>query len=348
MGGTKADLDGSRLYRAATAALMGEVVLTTPSSHVLASCEQFLPIVDSAHLDCICDAIALLLAQVGIAAVREPFAADWRFELVADERELPRLDLPPTDLADRLARRTGYTLSWQPLRSVDDALPRWHELLAQNRPVILVGDAFYLPWVPYSGHEHMDHGFVLEGLQDGAVARLVDPYENSTEWGRAVPQTVTVPLAALAPAVTGGRWAALTRTGEPEPVDVAVQLAENARAADDADLRRFVDAHRAVDEPALANLTLSTWLLARNRALHGLWLADVAPALDGLGLADLPERFGRDVTPAWRRAAEASYLALRRLRAGRAVPPVALTAAVRATAAEAELRSYLRSKLPEG
>jgi hypothetical protein len=319
-------------------------VLTTPRSNVLASCGQFLPLVDSVHLDCICDAVTLLLAQAGVADVREPFAADWRFDLVGDEEELPRLDLPPADLADRLARRTGFALSWQRLISVEDALPRWRDLLAQNRPVLVVGDAFYLPWVPYAGHEHMDHGFVVEGIHDNTDVQLVDPYENTTEWGRAVPQTVTLSAGELARAITAGRWAVLTRTGEPRPVDVAAQLAENACAVD-VNLRTFVEAHRAPDEPALANLTLSTWLLARNRALHRRWLVDVAPALEGLGLAGLPDRFEREVAQAWKRASEASYLALRRLRSGRAVPPIAVTAAEQATAAEAQIREYLRSRL---
>lgn len=320
-------------------------MLTTPPSSVLASCGQFLPRVDSAYLDCISDAVALVLAQAGVVNVREAFAADWHFELVTGDQGLPRPDLPPADLADRLARRTGFTLRWQALSSVSDALPQWHDLLAQERPVLVVGDAFHLPWVPYAGHEHMDHGFVVEGIGADGVVQLVDPYENTTEWGRAVPLAMSLPAAELAQAVSGGRWAVLERTGEPRPVDVATQLAGNARAVD-ADLRAFVAAHRVLDEPALANLTLSTWLLARNRELHGRWLEDVAVALADVGLADLPDRFDREVTRAWKRAAEASYIAGRRLRSGRAVPPVALTALEQATAAEAELRGHLRSRRP--
>jgi hypothetical protein len=340
-------------------------VLTTPRPGALASCRQYLPAVDSAHLDCISDAIALLLAHAGVADVRAPFAADWRFDLVDRDAALPRLDLPPADLDSRLAARTGYTLDWHPLSSVGEALPHWRDHLAAGRPVMVVGDAFHLPWVPYAGHEHMDHGFVLDGLHDlgpaTTIAQLVDPYQNTTEWGPALPHTRMAPIADLAAAVIAGRWAVLTRTGSGRPIDFAAQLADNATAIEGAhhagEPSRFVHAHRALDEPALANLTMQTWLLARSRALHGRWLGDAASAqanLDpgylnagDLDLGDLADRFDRMVTQAWRRAAQAAYLALRRLRSGREVPPACLSAAAQATTAEAELAGRLRSRLAD-
>ena len=328
-------------------------MLTTPRTNQPASCARFLDRVDSAYLDCISDAIALVLAHAGVDDVRSPFAADWRFDLADRDGPWPRLDLPPADLTERLARRTGHTLSWHRLASLTEALPAWRDLLSAGTPVLVVGDAFGLPWVPYAGHEHMDHGFVLDNLDETEhgeiLAQVTDPYDNTTEWGRAQPGTTTVPLGELAPALTGGRWGVLRQTGPPQAIDVAECLRASAGAVlaarDRGDLQRFVDAHRPLDRAALENLTLQTWLLARNRALHGRWLGDVEPALAGLGLDDLPDRFDVTVIRAWRRASEASYLALRRLRGGRAVPPACLAAAAEATGAEADLATHIATSL---
>ena len=329
-------------------------MLTTPRTNRPASCARLLDRVDSAYLDCISDAVALVLAHAGVDDVRSPFAVDWRFDLADRDAPWPRLDLPPADLTERLAHRTGHTLSWHRLTSLTEALPAWRELLAAGTPVLVVGDAFGLPWVPYAGHEHMDHGFVLDDLDETEhgeiVAQVTDPYDNTTEWGRAQPHTTTVPLGELAPALNGGRWGVLGRTGPSHAIDVAECLRTNAGAVLAAqhrgDLQRFVDAHRLLDRAALENLTLQTWLLARNRALHGRWLADVASALPGLGLDHLPDRFDATVTRAWRRASEASYLALRRLRGGRTVPPACLAATAEATGAEAELAAGIANSLP--
>jgi len=328
-------------------------VLTTPRRTQPASCTRFLDRIDSEHLDCISDAVALVLAHAGVDDVRSPFAADWRFDLADRDAPCPRLDLPPVDLTERLAHRTGYTLSWHQLTSLTEALPIWRALLAAGTPVLVVGDAFGLPWVPYAGHEHMDHGFVLDDLEETApgetLVQVTDPYDNTTEWGRAQPQTTTVPLGDLTTALDGGRWGVLRRTGAAHAVDVAdcvrANVASVLAAQDRGDLHRFVDAHRQLDRAALDNLTLQTWLLARNRALHGRWLADVAPTLAGLGLDDLPDRFDATVVRAWRRASEASYLALRRLRGGRAVPPACLAAATEAVGGEADLANNIATSL---
>jgi Butirosin biosynthesis protein H, N-terminal len=301
-------------------------------------CAPLLDRVDSADLDCVSDNVALLLAHAGLADVRTPFALDWRFDLRDGADGLPRLDLPPAGLPELLAERTGFTLEWRPVGALPEALAEWREALARGEPVLAVGDAFHLPWVPYHGHKHLDHGFVVEALEDG-VAHVVDAYDNATQWGRAEPLATTVPVDDLAEALADGRWTLLTRVGDPAPLDVAERLAENAAAILDAErdgsYRRFVEAHREPDEPTLDNLTLQTWLLARNRALHARWLGDQE------GLGELAERFETEVVAAWRRAAETAYMALRRVSAGRQPPPAAFEATEAAVAAEPALAAEL-------
>ena len=303
-----------------------------------ADCAALLGRVDSADLDCVCDNVALLLAHAGVADVRTPFALDWRFDLVEGRGGRPRLDLPPASLPELLAERTGFTLEWRPVGALDEAVAEWREALGRGEPVLVVGDAFDLPWVPYHGRKHLDHGFVVEGVEDG-VTHVVDAYDNVTQWGRAEPLATTVPVADLAAALEDGSWTLLVRVGDAAPLDLGERLADNAAAivAAEADgsYRRFVEAHREPDEPTLDNLTLQTWLLARNRSLHARWLVDQEE------LGDLPERFESEVVAAWRRAAETAYMALRRVSAGRQPPPAALHAAEAAVAAEPALAAEL-------
>jgi Butirosin biosynthesis protein H, N-terminal len=309
-----------------------------------ARCSPLLPRVDSADLDCVCDNVALLLAHAGVEDVRTPFAIDWRFDLVAGSEGLPRLDLPPAALPELLAERTGFTLEWRPVGALDEAVADWRAALNRGEPVLVVGDAYDLPWVPYHGQKHLRHGFVVEGIEDG-IAHVADAYDNVTQWGRAEPLATTLPVEDLAAALREGEWTLLRRVGTAAPVDVGERLAANAAAIlvaeADGSYRRFLEAHREPDEPSLDNLTLQTWLLARNRALHGRWLGDQAAALAALGLADLPERFEAEIVAAWRRAAETSYMALRRVSAGRRPPPAAQAAAEAAAAAEPALAAEL-------
>jgi hypothetical protein len=307
-----------------------------------ARCAAFLDRVDSALLDCLSDDLALLLAQAGLEDVRSPFAQDWRFDLVDGVRwpGHPALDLPPADLDDRLTRRTGFRPRWHQQPSLAAAIPLWRDSLAAGRPVVVVADAFHLPWLPYGGHEHMEHGFVVDAL-DGDTAGIVDPYENVTRWGRAEPVVCRLPARDLAPALQDRvRWATLERTGQPEAQDHARSLVENAQAilgaAGSGAFDRFVAGHESLSCAALESLSLQTWLLARSRTLHGEWLRPVANRLGEPALAGWAERFQMAVVGGWRRAAESAYIALRRVQSGRAAPPGALEAVATACREETE------------
>jgi hypothetical protein len=297
------------------------------------------------------DDLALLLAQAGVDDVRAPFAAEWRFCLVEGVGGLPRCALPPDDLAEQLGRRTGLTPLWQSVDGdVAAAVDGWREALCGGRAVVVVGDAYHLPWLPYAGHEHMAHGFVVEGIDsaDGIrepVVHVVDPYDNATAYGRAVPQTCKISVGDLATALVAGSWAVLVDVGEPTPVDVGHQVAANAAeivaAARDGAFTRLVDGHRGLDARAVEHLSLQTWLLSRNRSLHQLWLTDVRSSLRPLGLDDLPARFDADVVAAWRRATEMAYVASRRVHAGRAAPPSVLAAVEQALEHELDIARWI-------
>ncbi|WP_436536183.1 hypothetical protein [Actinoplanes sp. HUAS TT8] len=308
------------------------------SRSVLVRCGDRLPAVDSAYLDCVSDTLALLLAERGVADVRTPFAADWRFDLTSgpDGRLGPAL--PPADQDQLLGRRTGWRPRWQPTTDPGADARAWHARLTAGTPLVVVADAYHLPWLPYHGHQHMEHGFVVEAIDAGhdPMVAVVDPYDNVTQWGAAVPTRTSIALSDLAAALPGGRWGFL------EPTDPAADTAQpadlilgNARAiaeaGRDGSYDRFVDQYRALTEADLTHLALQTWLLRRSRGLHRLWLAGLRPGTVAAPAADLLA----GVEIAWQRAGESAYVALRRVSRGRAAPPAALDT-LRA-AADAEL-----------
>lgn len=310
----------------------------------MASCAGLLSRVDGARLDCVSDDLALLLADRGVADVTGPFARDWRFDLIEGDGP-PRVDLPPRDQDELLARRTGWRPRWRAITSVAGELPRLRRALGDRTPVLLVGDAYHLPWLPYAGHQHMDHGFVLEGLEPGdddPLAHIVDPYENATEWGRAEPIATRLRLSAFATALPGGRWAVLVPAETvPEP-GPAAQIAANATAILAADergaYRRFAERHRGQELAELENLTLQSWLLTRNRDLHSRWLGGLPASVVDASLAD---RFAAEVVGGWKRVTETSYMAMRRVRSGRRAPTATLAALASAAAAEVDLARSL-------
>jgi hypothetical protein len=324
------------------------------ASRTTERCARLLPRIDGGYLDCVSDDLALLLAMHGVSDVRTPFAQDWRFDL-SERAGLPvRVDLPPADQDELLARRTGWRPQWRPVTSVADDLLQWRHALGAGDPVLLVADAFCLPWLPYAGHEHMDHGFVLAGLSpgDGAgcpadelTAHIVDPYQNVTEWGVARPVITQLPLTELDSALAGGCWAVLVPATAEPPVNPACQLAANATAilaaADHGSYQRFIAGHQEAGADQLQNLTLQTWLLARNRALHASWLAGLDPSLLDQSIA---ERFLAQVSGGWQRAMEMSYIALRRVRSGRRAPGAAIAAVEAVSRAETDLARSLLSR----
>jgi Butirosin biosynthesis protein H, N-terminal len=304
--------------------------------------------VDGARLDCISDDLALLLAARGVEDVQAVFGQDWRFDLRQERGSLPRPALPPADQGELLGQRTGWQPRWRRATSPRRDAQDWRDELSAGNAVVVVGDAYHLPWLPYAGHEHMAHGFVIEGLSwdNGAmVAHIVDPYDNITQWGHAQPLTTRQDLDSLGPGLADGRWAVLVAADQAPPADPGQQVTANAaaiaQAAESGAYQRFIDAHQRSGIDEMRNLALATWLLARNRALHACWLA----ALPAWQAPDsLAERFGAEISAGWRRATEMCYIASRRLLSGHAAPPAAIRSVQQVAAAEVSLaRSVLSS-----
>jgi hypothetical protein len=303
---------------------------------------------DTDLLDCLAVNLAVLLAWHGAADVRTPFAARWRFRLRADEAGNPRPDLPAGDLAEDLRELAGWELRWQPAPELAGARPAWAAACDQGRPVLVVADAYDMPWVPYAGHEHMDHSFIVASVDDAGLT-IADGYANTTEWGAARPVTAQAGRAELASLLAGsGRWSVPRPAGTAAArgagraltaAAIAGLVAGNAgeigAAGRDGRYDSFLGwADQRVRAGDLAPVALDSWLLARSRGLHARWLDSDAAAWVP---ATVRQDFAARVAAAWTRAAQMSYIGLRRARSGRAVPPAVTESLREACAAELDV-----------
>lgn len=192
---------------------------------------------------------------------------------------------------------------------------RLRELAGQCGPLYVIADAYCLAWVPYAGHRHMEHSFLL--IEAGQHVTIVDGYHNDTQWGQARPGGWHLPGADFDHAVTDGATAVTLAADPPPELDVTATLAGNAAAvvAAAADQERYLAAMRAgIGDPAtLEQLVLDVWLLSRARALHALWLAALPGRSAQAAAAD-------EHAQAWQRLAMHAFLAERRAHRGQAVP----------------------------
>ncbi|WP_410606785.1 hypothetical protein [Amycolatopsis sp. lyj-109] len=305
--------------------------------------------VDSPYMDCVSDVVALLLAHAGVADVRTPFAYQWAFRVVGGIDGVLEPDLPPLARDRSVARFTGFRPKWTVIESVPECLDSWAAEINRGNAVAVTADAFFLPWLPYFGNEHMEHGFVVEGVEGGRepLLHVVDPYENRTRWGHARPTTTKVVLGDLGHALDRGAWAVLEPCGPAEPLDPEREVRANCEAVlashADGTAAAFAAQYGEPDEVALHRLALQSWLITRDRQLHGLWLRE----LPGTPAPGFSRAFDETVLPRWQKLQELTYIAIRRVEAGRSAPPAVHAALEAALAAEAELAGTSRAH-PEG
>jgi amino acid adenylation domain-containing protein len=316
-------------------------------THAIATAPVDVLGLDSAQLDCFDDNLQALLRHHGAADVRSPFASQWHFAF--DEgrpRGLPGVVRTP--VVDAIREATGWALQALPATPGDAAAACVVEL-DRGRPVLAIGDAYAMPWLPYCGHEHMDHSFIVDGVSaTGDRLTIADAYTNKTSWGEATPGRAELPAGDIEAVLDGsdgwrGGWLhVLERRGPgagPQPPRAAIRANATAlltELRERAALQRFHAFHAArVDDLAgVRDFTLACWIVARSRAAHALWLADVAGDV-------LAGEYRERVASAWQRAMEFSYLMERRVRAGRPAPRSALDMVEQAGAAEIDLAERL-------
>jgi hypothetical protein len=288
--------------------------------------------VDSAYLDCLNDNLAVLLLHAGVADVRTPFACQWYFDVdLASPAPMITVEHVPTEALIR--QQTGCALEWHEFER-DSFTTTCESFVRDNQPVLIFGDAYFMPWLPYFGREHMEHTFIVDGVSaDQRLLHLVDAYANKTEWGEASPTETYLPALALARIVQSldtarsGAFLLVKQAEQPATIDWAALLRSNAaqiraQLHDKARLSVFSQqyARTIADVAAIKQFVLDCWLIARSRALHGRWLADVARDQPDLLDAAFVETFAQDVVAPWQRVNEFAYILFRRVSQGRAAP----------------------------
>lgn len=195
-------------------------------------------------------------------------------------------------------------------------------------PLYVIADAYHLPWVPYYGHKHVEHSFLIEPDGDGVT--VVDAYHNDTQWGRARPvcrRFTRDGLARVLSAAPEGveRVRLLPRLLGPAPDPVCDRPGEAA-------VSEYLRAYAEHDDrtAALERFTLETWLLARSRQLHTAWA--VGRSASGAASPTMLSHLER-----WDGVVEHAYLAYRRVARGRAEPSGVLERAGEALRADGDV-----------
>ena len=275
--------------------------------------------VDTAHLDCLQASLAVAAHRLCGVVGEDLLGAETRFRprVAHDRFDRDNTGLPTVEptLAEQLARAQRVLgLRCGPTVEYDGGA----ELLsvARPEPMFVVGDAYVLPWVPYYGHRHTGHGFLLRVVGDRY--ELTDAYTNRTPWGDAEPRVWALDRSEATAWLGQERLigSRLVRAlGGPTPSTTPTLLAESVAdlrtATSDGRIATYVVAYR--DHPdrtaALERLVLQTWLLSRQRAT-------LARLTDGTALCAAAERR----RGAWRELAEQTYIAMRRAARGRPAP----------------------------
>jgi len=225
--------------------------------------------------------------------------ATLRFRTYPSESRLPSIERPLTETLAVAEAVLG-------IKVLDDRAASPTNVLngAIGTTWYAVADAFHLPWLPYFGHEHMRHSFLVERLADGCV--ITDGYENVTNWGRAKPgrwklandEFLMLRDLRLMTIVPSSR----VLTSDLLPGLDQVEVASG-----------YIDAYERCPDRAVALETLcrETWLLERARSLH-------AAFREHYGMSE--SIVVREHLARWARLVELVYITYRRVLRGRPEP----------------------------
>jgi hypothetical protein len=293
--------------------------------------------VDLVLLDCLQANVAMVFHMAGVADLTSVLGAQWWFR---DAEPGPEFMFESE--AARIQRMTG-------LRAVESVPGRagtraaCTDALHAGLLPIVISDAYVLPWVPYAGRRHMDHSFVVTGI-DGTGISFTDLYENRTEWGAAAPTDGVLDAATVGMIDRCARTRLWTFVPADTPgnqdcsVPALVTANRSAltrwRPGDYASMaRRHVRTLWGIE--TLAEIA---WTVDRRRRLYARWLTSASRQCPELFPPRFAERFGQQIEPAWSVVNRFVYLAVRRMRAGRSAGPAVVQSIEAAAAAEDLLR----------
>lgn len=182
------------------------------------------------------------------------------------------------------------------------------DALRAGGPLYVVADAFDLRWLPYVGHKHMSHSFLVDKGDTEDTLTVVDAYHNSTPWGDARPGSWQLPAEELVRSLPGSLDLVRFRQGLLPLIDLRTALTENVdrlRSGDEARAAYLEAARTSAAPDVLDQLATDCWVMARSRKLHAVWLDEQPAALSGTAAA-------WSQVAEWEQLATHSYLTLRR------------------------------------
>lgn len=276
--------------------------------------------VDTAALDCLQVNAAVVADALHGPGTHLRLGARLRFApRTAAGASLPTVEPSPAEHIAALGEPLGLRLTAR--EPVDCGRELLAHLPQDGSPLYAVADAFAMPWLPYHGHQHMDHSLLLRAAGAGERVEVIDAYDNETPFGRADPVVCAFDREACAALFDGVRT--LPVTVAPAPLsawtagDVLAWNAAHAREVlGSGAAARYASSFRDHGDPeeACAALLLETWLLNRSRRLHAGWAARSGTGPDHA-------RRAAEQAAAWDVFAGQCYLAMRRVQRGRPVPP---------------------------
>lgn len=288
--------------------------------------------VDSAYLDCIADNLAVLLCHLGVVDVRTPFACQWYFAFdFALHGDLPILANKP--ITDIIRQQTGCAVQKHRFDG-NRYMEALETSIHHNSPVMILGDAYHMPWLPYFGKEHMKHSFIIDSFNENkTMLHIVDAYFNRTEWGDATPTETILPTTELERIIQelddsdGGSFFTMEREEPPPTIDIPSLLIQNAghilaQVRDNAAIHHFSEhyARNMTNSVVIKQFVLACWLVARSRALHQLWLADITRERPQLLEPTFAEQFSQNISKPWQQVGEFAYILSRRVSQGKRPP----------------------------
>lgn len=296
-------------------------------------------------LSCLDANIEVLLRHAGVTETAVLTALGALCSLDVAPPELPVLTPLPREAW--IERCTGLRLTQAPASTGAELIESARAVVGSGSPVLIVADAFTVPWNPYAGHEHHEHGFVVDGFGEGTV-HVVDAYTNTTRYGPTDPGARWVDsndlISGLRPA--GDHFELRHLVGEVTAADPAALAAEaiaaNTRAWRAAEVRGrdaaalVAFAEDGLDLDGLAWLSLAVWLITRNRQAHAEWWRRQGAASASEGAQAAVAEAAESVLEQWRSIQAVSYLAWRRVEAGKPCPTTLAATLTGAAKAESD------------
>ncbi|GGR00729.1 acyl carrier protein [Streptomyces pilosus] len=256
------------------------------------------PCVRTGLLDCVQVNLAVLADRRHGPGRHLALGARLRFRPEPGPDGLPTVDPPP----ERHLREGAALVGLRPDLFAHRVPAGGLRAMAEGASAVYaVADSYDMPWLPYAGRAHMEHGFLAGTHGDGA--EVEDAYDNETAWGPARPGRWTFPWERLPTASFACTLSPVPGYRPPRP-----ELCLDDAAA-------YVEAYTAHPDrlAALRRLTAETWLLTRARHLHAAYRAHLGERMDA-----------EDHLRRWDRLTSTAFIAQRRAERGKPAPAALL------------------------